>query len=203
MRILRRVLPIACLALAAGAAPSLAQDSGFGVKGGVNLANQELTGSGAPSTSMRVAAVAGGFLTLPLGSWLAVQAEGLYTMKGAKVSVSGIDSTLQIDYLEVPLLARVRLGSGHRHYYVAGGVAPAFRVRARAATTFSTSTEELDVSDQVERFDLGVAAGGGMQAGALVIDARYTFGLRDIDTDKTDSSRTKNRTIAVTAGFRF
>jgi hypothetical protein len=202
VRRLHRVLPLALVALAI-AVPSLAQDGGFGVKGGVNLADEDLSGSGAPSTSMRVAAVAGGFVTLPLGSWLALQAEGLYTMKGAKVSVSGIDSTLQIDYLEVPLLARVRLGSGPRHYYVAGGVAPAFRMRARAATTFSTSTEELDVSDQVERFDLGVAAGGGMQSGPLVIDARYTLGLRDIDTDKTDGSKTKNRTIAVTVGFRF
>jgi hypothetical protein len=199
---MRRILPIALLGLAI-AVPSAAQDGGVGVKGGVNFANQALTGTGAPSTSMRVAAVGGGFVTLPLAPWLALQCEGLYTMKGAKVSVSGINSTLQIDYLEVPLLARVRLGSGHRHYYVAGGVAPAFRLRARSATTFSTSTEELDVADQVEPFDLGVAAGGGMQSGALVIDARYTFGLRDIDTDKTDATRTKNRTVAVTAGFRF
>jgi hypothetical protein len=200
---MRRGLQLALLLVLMSGSPTFAQDGGIGVKGGVNFATQQLTGTGAPSPTMRIAAVVGGFVTLPLSSWLSVQGEGLYTMKGAKITVSGIESTLQLDYLEVPVLARVRLGSGHRHYYVAGGVAPAFRLRARAATTFSSSTEEIDVADQVERFDLGVVAGGGMQAGALVFDARYTFGIRDIDTDKSDNSHTKNRAVTVTAGFRF
>jgi hypothetical protein len=124
-------------------------------------------------------------------------------MKGATLDVLGIGSTVKIDYLEVPILARVRLGSGRRHYHVDGGVAPAVRLRARAATAFSGATEELDIADTVERVDLGVAGGGGVVVGAFSIDGRYTFGVRDIDADKSDSSRTKNRALAVTAGYRF
>lgn len=181
-----------------------AQDRGLGVTGGVVLATQQISGeSNPPSLGMRVAAVAGAFYTVPLSSRIGVQVEGLYAMKGAKLDVLGIASTLKIDYLEVPILGRVRLGDGHRHYYVDGGVAPAFRLRARAATAFSGATEELDITDTVERFDLGAAAGGGIVIGAFSVDGRLTFGLRDIDADKTDSSQTKNRAVAVTAGFRF
>jgi outer membrane protein with beta-barrel domain len=190
--------------LLACAPPLRAQDRGLGVTGGVVLATQQISGeSNPPSFDVRVAAVVGAFYTLPVSSRLGVQVEGLYAMKGAKLNVLGIKSTLQTDYLEVPILARLRLGDGHRHYYVDGGVAPAFLLRARAATAFSGGTEELDITDTVERLDLGVAAGGGIVIGAYSIDGRLTFGLRDIDADKTDTSHTKNRVVAVTAGYRF
>jgi hypothetical protein len=183
---------------------SLAQDRGLGVKGGVVLATQQITGAtGTPSLTMRVAALAGAFYTLPLGSWLGVQVEGDYVMKGAKLDTLGIKTTEQIDYFEVPVLARVRLGGGNHHYYVAGGAAPAFRVRARASTDFSGSTEEIDIANQVERVDFGIAGGGGAVFGRWDVDARYTFGVRDIDADKTDALHTRNRALAFTAGFRF
>ena len=204
---MRRVLPaiaVGAILLAVSAAPLAAQDRGLGVTGGVLFATQQIDGeSDPPALGTRVGAVGGAFYTLPLGSWLAAQIEGLYAMKGATLDVLGINSTVKIDYVEVPILARVRLGSGRRHYHVDGGIAPAFRVRARAATAFSGATEELDIASSVERVDLGVAGGGGVVFGAFSIDARYTFGLRDIDADKSDSSRTKNRALAVTAGYRF
>ncbi len=204
MRFVPRVAFIAFGILSVSASASSAQDGGFGVTGGVSIATQQISGvSNAPSLGTRVGAVAGAFYTLPIGSWLGMQVEGLYVTKGSKVDEFNIASTVLIDYFEVPILARVRLGSGHTHYYVAGGVAPAFRVRARVRTSFPGATEELDVSDQVERFDLGVAGGGGIVIGPFSIDGRYTFGVRDIDADKTDSSRTKNRALTLAAGFRF
>ena len=79
----------------------------------------------------------------------------------------------------------------------------AFALRARARATFNGFTTELDVMDQVNRFDFGVAMGGGVEFGSIVVDGRYTLGLTDIDKDKSDTVTTKNRTISVTAGFRF
>jgi hypothetical protein len=184
-------------------ATAAAQGFGVGAKGGVSLATQDMSGTDAPSTGMRVGPVAGGFVTLPLVSWLGLQVEGLYESKGAKVSAFGIDTTLQIDYFEVPLLARMTFGEKPRRYFVDGGAVPALRLRATARTPFAGATEDIDVADQVERFDVGVAAGGGMESGRLVFDARYTFGLRNIDADPTAGSRTRNRAFTVTAGFRF
>ena len=197
-----RLVTLACAAYLAAAVPALAQGQSIGVKGGVSIATQATTGEGGgPSLDSRIGAVAGGFWTLPLGSWLDLQAEGLYVMKGARLTFSGIESTFALDYLEVPVLARVRAGSGHRRYYAAGGPAFGFRLRARTRTAFSGSTEEIDVADQVEPIDIGIAAGGGMEFGRLIIDGRYSYGLSDIDKDA--SSKTRNRAIAVTAGYRF
>jgi hypothetical protein len=198
----RSCLFAVCLLLAATRV-SMAQDGGIGVKGGVEFASQQVSVDGSTTLGTWTAVVAGAFYTQPLGARLGVQVEGLYAPKGAKSSSFGIDSTLRIDYVEVPILARLRLGSGRRHYYVAGGAAPAFRLRARVRTPFAGAIEEIDVADQVERLDLGAAAGGGVVLGRLEIDARYTLGLRDVDADTTDEGRTRNRAVAVTAAWRF
>ena len=199
-----RPVTLACCALICSATIVSAQGFGVGAKGGVNVASQQVTGdTDGPSLDSRIGVVAGGFVTLPLASWLDLQAEGLYSQKGARLKFMGIESTLALDYLDVPVLARIRLGGGHSRYYAVGGATMSVLLRARARTKFSGSTEDVDVADQVERFDFGVTAGGGVEIGRLIIDGRYTFGLTDIDKDTTDASHTKNRALSVTAGVRF
>ena len=202
--IIRATAVAACVAVLTSASSAAAQDGGIGVKGGIVVASQHNSGTDAASSpGSRAGAVAGGFVVLPVASWLSLQAEGLYASKGARSVLLGIASTLQIDYLEIPVLARVRIGGGRLHYYAAGGIAPALRLRARTRTAFSGAVEEIDVADQVERLDLAVAGGGGVVVGRWDVDVRYTYGLRDVDADRTDSITTKNRALAVTAGFRF
>jgi hypothetical protein len=196
-----RIWSLVCGTLLLCASPSFAQGFGFGVKGGVNIANQDVTGdSGAPAFDWRVGGVAGGFVTVPLLPWVSVQAEGLWTQKGAKLNFSGVDSSIILDYAEIPVLARVRFA--HR-YYGAAGPAMAFALRAKTRTSFAGTAQEMDILDEVKRFDFGVAMGGGVEFGSLVIDGRYTLGLTDIDKDKSDTTQTKNRAISLTAGFRF
>jgi hypothetical protein len=157
-----------------------------------------------PGLQSRLGIVAGAFITLPLFSKLELQPEVLYSVKGAKLDLDGISDSVVVDYLEVPALVRFsRRGAGKVHYYVAGGPSAGFQLRARTRTKFAGSTEEIDISEQVERFDLGVAFGGGVEIGSIVIDGRYTLGLTDIDKDKTDGIKTTNRVISLTAGFRF
>ena len=196
-----RLSSLLCGALLVCASSSWAQGLDFGVKGGVNIANVDVSDDGAaPSFDPRIGLVAGGFVRMPVASWLAVQAEGLYAEKGARVEESGVDAKLILNYLEVPVLARVPLG---RLFYVTGGPSMAFLLQAKVRTRFSGATEDIDISDDVQSFDFGLAMGGGVELGRLIIDGRYTLGLRDADKDTTDATTTKNRTISFTAGFRF
>jgi hypothetical protein len=185
------------------AAPAAAQGLGIGVKGGVELATQHTTGDGGgPSLDNRIGVVGGVFVTLPLVSRFDLEVDALYAMKGATLKAQGVGSTLEVDYFEVPVLARYRLGGTHQ-FYIGAGPSMGVRLRARARTDFGAATEELDVADQVESLDYGVAMGAGLTIKSIVIDGRYTLGLRDIDKDKTDTTRTFNRAIALTAGVRF
>jgi hypothetical protein len=199
-----RIFAIACVAVLC-TAPVLAQGPGLGVKAGVNLATERFAvEDGGPRLDWRTAGVGGVFLTLRLASWLELQPEALYAMKGARLDVDGAKSSVWLDYIEVPVLARVtRRGAGPLHYFVAAGPSVAFRVRARSRTEFGDVTEELDISDDLEHLDVGVAAGGGVERGRIVIEGRYTLGLTDVDSDKSDAVKVTSRTVSFTVGFRF
>ena len=200
-----RTVAAACAFALLCTATASAQGRTLGVKGGVNLATQRNTGEGdGADLQSRVGLVAGMFATLPLFSGLELQPEALFTSKGARVDLEGVEASLVVDYLEVPALVRLsRRGGGRMHYYVAGGPAVGFLLRARTRTKFATSTEEIDIKDEVNRFDFGVAMGGGVEIGSLVIDGRYTLGLQDIDKDKSDTIKTTNRAVTLTVGFKF
>jgi hypothetical protein len=198
-------LALASFIFVLAAAPARAQWLNLGAKGGVDFATQRISGGGGsgPAPKQRIGFVAGVFETLPLFSWIDVQAEGLYTVRGSKVTFGSLTTTEEIDYLDVPVLARVKTSVGKWKLYAAGGPSTAFKLRARTRTSFSGSTQEIDIGSQVETIDFGVSMGGGVERGRLVIDARYTLGISDIDKDKTDATKTTNRTVVVTVGYRF
>ncbi len=199
-----RTCAIASVLLLLCGAAAAAQGFEIGAKGGVNLATQRIEGDGAERTDLttRVGMVAGLFATLPVTSWLDLQSEALYTSKGGRLDVDGVKASVAVDYLEVPILARLsRQGPGRGRYYAAAGPSIAFRLRARSRTSFASATEEVDLGEDIEALDYGFAAGGGIEIGRLVLDGRYTFGLKDIDKD--DSARATNRVLSITAGVRF
>ena len=200
-----RTVAVACAFALLCTATASAQGLTLGVKGGVNLATQRNSGEGdSAALQSRVGLVAGVFATLPLFSRLELQPEALFTSKGTSVDFDGTESSLVVDYLEVPALLRLsHRGGGKLHYYVAGGPTVGFLLRAVARTKFATATEEFDIKDDVNRFDFGVGVGGGVEIGSLVIDGRYTLGLQDIDKDKSDAIKTTNRAVSLTVGFKF
>lgn len=186
-------------------ATALAQVPGLGVKAGINLASQETgddAGDDGGLASLR-GLVAGVFATLPVTAWLQVQPEALYAVKGASFDDGAISAQVRLDYLEVPVLARFFRRGGRVGYYATGGPFVAVGLRARTRTEFPGATEEVDISEQVQRVDYGLAAGGGVEFGALVVDARYTHGLKDVDKDTSDGTRVHNRSVSLTLGFRF
>ncbi len=200
----RRVAVLVCLLTLVWGSIASAQGLSFGARAGINIAEASFdSDADGPDTSARIGIVSGGFVTIPLVSWLELQPEVLYSQKGAGFNEEGIDSSVRLDYVEFPILARVsRRGSGLQ-YYIAGGPSLAVRVRARARADFGGATEEIDISDEVETTDFGVAFGGGIELGRLVVDARYTLGLKDVDKDDTDAVKVTNRAFSFTAGVRF
>ena len=144
-----------------------------------------------------------GFFTWRAWSWLELQPEAVYSQKGAQTEEFGIAAKALLDYLEVPVLARVTRGTGGRRYYVIGGPAIGVLLRARTRADFGGAVEEIDIKDDVETLDWSVIAGGGVEFGSIVVDARYVHGLGDIDADTTDGLTIRNRAVSFTVGLRF
>jgi hypothetical protein len=207
MNIRALVATVCCITLLPlGAA---AQSVGGGVKGGLALADvpNSLDNFDEPgaSTSLRVGFAAGGFLTFRVGGGFSIQPEVLFTQKGVKLEVgdgalSG-DVKYQADYLDVPILARVTFGQGVRGYLFAG---PSFDIKlnAKMKVGIMGQAEEEDISDEVEDFEFAVAFGGGVELGPLLLEARWSEGLSNLNTAK-DEPELKSRTILFLVGFRF
>jgi hypothetical protein len=195
--------PLVCVLL--WSAPALAQGIEIGARAGVNVSSVSLNGDdGDVPFDPTTRAVTGVFATVPLWSWLAVQPEVLYSQKGATLAFEGVESGLLLDYVEVPVLARLSPGAlGGGRIYLAAGPSFGFLARAKSRTVFAGSTEEIDILDELERLDIGLVGAIGFRFRSLVVDARYTHGLSDIDKDTSDDVVMKNRTWSLTAGIRF
>jgi hypothetical protein len=204
------VIPLSVL-LCSVAAPATAQPRQFGGKLGPTIASLDHNfGNVADDYRRKVSLGGGGFVVLPLTGRFAVQIEALFAPKGAKLPPDpSVTNTLFIDYVEVPLLGRITATrSPSRSVYVFGGPSAGVRMNAkyRVATSGGVGTNGFtdDVSSGIERFDLGIVAGAGLDAGRhLVIDARYSWGLRNVNREAFENERIRNRALTFLAGVRF
>ena len=197
----RMVLLVAVvMAVAPGAA---AQDLSFGAKGGVAFSTLSFDPSSEISYDLRTGLVVGGFVAFPLGSRITIQPEGLFVQKGAKVKDFGVSATIELDYVEVPVLVKYRIAGGPaRSFHVFGGPSLAFKVSASSSASFGGSTIDTSNDEEIESLDYGVVAGAGMDAGRFTIDGRFTFGFANVNKDE-DEPKARTRSLAILAGVRF
>jgi hypothetical protein len=196
---------VAVLAIGAGAAAARADDPSvaFGIRGGLNLA--KFHGDDASFDEVepknRTGFCGGAFVAIPLGQRFLIQPEALYAQKGARYEEAGEKLTLKFDYLEVPLLFKVRFGSGNAKPGIFAGPAVAFKIKSRLE-----SDGEGEDAEDVKSTDFGIVAGLGLDlaagGGSFVIDARYTWGLTTLD-DSSDASDVKNGVWSFSVGYAF
>ncbi len=182
--------------------PAMAQGRGWGVKGGINFATQRSDQDQDDDVSVgyRIGIVAGGFFTWPLSDRFAFQPEVLYSEQGSAVDELGVKAKTKVDYLLVPVLARYKVS---RSVFVVGGPSMGFKLRAKASAEFGDSSNQIDISEFVEDFDLGIGVGGGMEFGRYQVEGRYTFGLSNISADDDDEEKIRNRVISILGAVRF
>jgi hypothetical protein len=190
--------------------PASAFAQQFGVKAGANFASLTPEEDEDPETSRRIGLVAGGWIRTPSSGRLSFQAEGLFSEKGVVFDAvppflpSSID--IRLRYIEIPLLARFDFGapSSTTRVFVVGGAAPEFKLSARARTEIEGVEDTADLDNAVETIGLGLSGGVGVEFGRVVLEARYSHGVVNINTDDNDpNDRIRNRVFSVTAGWRL
>jgi hypothetical protein len=200
-------LALAVFALAGSAA---AQDMQFGVKGGLSLAKfgGEDNDLGDVEPDIRTGVAAGAFLSFPLGDRVSLQPEALFVQKGAAYALEDIDATLKVDYVEVPLFLKARLGGDGIRPYLLAGPYVGFRVKAEGeGEVDDENTNVTDLEDETKSTDYGVTGGVGVEFGsdgAFLLEARYTRGLTSVDArEEEEANDIKNSAWLFLVGFRF
>lgn len=196
---------VLALVLAGAGVASAQGTAAVGVKGGLNFADLKFEAEGMEAgLDTRTGPVGGLFVVFPANGRLALQTEALFSQKGAEISEGGNSGRIRINYLEVPVLARVSsTPAGDAAFHVFGGPSFAFRLSAEGESTFDGEESSEDLDDEIEGFDLGLVVGAGVEIGRVVVDGRYTWGLTNINAEASDAGTIKNRAFAVMVGFRF
>jgi hypothetical protein len=131
----------------------------------------------------------------------------LYSQRGAKMRAEvlgfGVGTVdFNMEYLEVPLLARVGVGGGETAFSVLAGGMVGVPVRARAIFSSFGFDEDESFTDALPDIDFGVTIGGRADFGRGSVTAWYTHGLTDL-SEGFSPEPVKHRVFTVLAGWRF
>lgn len=180
----------------------------FGIKAGANLANIYDTKSEELSFDPKLGFAGGVFATIPLGNFLAIQPEVLFSQKGFRTSgnVFGIpiSFTRTTNFIDVPILLAVRPTNWLS--LVAG---PEFNFLISQHDNFksgnlSSNQEKQYDNDNIRKNILGVNFGFDINIKQFVISPRGSIDFQDNKGDGTSTDpRYKNAVFQLTLGYRF
>ena len=187
----------------------------FGFKGGYNYSS--FNGDVAKDNTLKGLSgfYVGALLELPLGDVLSIQPEVIYSRQGAaweqKNILGEFKKDLKLDYLNIPVMAKVNLGP----LFLQGGVQFGFLVgKPEVSYTRGAQrvTEKVD-KDAYASFDFGVGAGLGVNLSQhFFVEARYTHSLTNaLDPNNnslknahiSDDNNFKNAVLSVGLGVKF
>lgn len=128
--------------------------------------------------------------------------EFYFMRKGGKLKASNPlttgESTLHLNTLELPVLARFHVGK----FYMNAGPSIAYNLSGKSKVDDQSSKLSFrNSADGFKRFDAGVQVGGGFQfpfkQKMIALDIRYNYGLTNISYDK----ELHNRALMVSVHF--
>lgn len=187
----------------------------FGFKGGYNYSS--FNGDVAKDNTLKGLSgfYVGALLELPLGDVISLQPEVIYSRQGAaweqKNILGEFKKDLKLDYVNIPVMAKVNLGP----LFLQGGVQFGFLVgKPEVSYTRGAQrvTEKVD-KDAYASFDFGVGAGLGVNLGQhFFVEARYTHSLTNaLDPNNnslknahiSDDNNFKNAVLSLGLGVKF
>lgn len=125
-----------------------------------------------------------------------------YVKKGGKLKAGNPlttnESSLRLNTLELPVLARFHLGK----FYMNAGPSIAYNLSSKNTMgNLSTKLSFNNSGEGFKRFDAGVQMGGGVEfpfkQKRIALDIRYSYGLTDIAYDK----EIHNRVVMISVHF--
>ncbi len=161
----------------------------FGVKGGFNMSN--LYQSEADDNNVIYGFNAGVYATLPISDFIAIQPEILYTTKGAELDYNNAflqgNAKFKLNYIEVPLLVRVNIT---KNFNVQAGGYASYLVSSKVTGDGDINFDDTVDTDDLNKFDAGLAAGVGVDFNPISIGLRYNYGLTTVGKERTVAGTT-------------
>ena len=180
----------------------------FGLKAGGNYSNvwdeqgQDFRADG------KAGFVGGAFLSIPIGTYLGIQPEVVFSQKGFQGSGTFFtypyEYSTTTNYLDVPVLFVFKPSP-----YLSLVAGPQYSFLMSETNRFSGpdfSAEQIEEfeNDNIRRNTLGIHVGADINVNHFVISPRAGWDLQENHGDGTSSTpRYKNQWLQLTVGYRF
>lgn len=169
----------------------------FGPKAGVNFANV----SGFDNSEMKTGFHVGAVAEIKFNEKFSIQPEVVYSAQGTKTVINNIQGNVNIDYINVPILAKYYIVDG---FSVEAGPQVGFLVKAEGKGDVNGVSVSSDIKDNLKSTDFGLGVGLAYDLPVgLFVNARYNLGLSDIRANTSSGDAIKNNVIQVGIGYKF
>ena len=172
-------------------------------KAGLNLA----TMTNDDDAKIRVGLVAGAELAYQASPLLSISAGALYSEQGTEAKVDGVNGTLKMDYVNVPILANFHVAKG---LAVKVGIQPGFLINDKIEVKVNGVSAEVDMKEayrnigvdaDIPSLDFAIPLGLSYEFNHIVLDARYNLGLTKAISVLGES--TKHSVFQITIGYKL
>lgn len=179
----------------------------LGIRGGLNYSNVWDEEGQDFEADPRTGFAGGAFLSIPIGTYLGIQPEVLYSQKGFQGSgvVAGTSYSFErrTNHLDVPILVQFKpieyltIVGGPQYSYLMS------QTDVQRGEGF-TSIQEQQFENDIQKNTLGAVFGADINLRNLVIAPRLGWDFQTNNGDGTSSSpRYRNQWYQITIGFRF
>lgn len=196
----------------------------FGVKAGLNLSTIHSKNSNS-AMKLKPGFHIGVTAEFPIDKILTFNPELLLTSKGniydPKAEDIGGGQTLDfkvkntIYYLEIPILAKTsfKLGENKIYFnlgpYISIGLFGNIVNESESSLSYANGSSKTKITwggekyPSYNRFDYGIAGGGGVEIKAFRIGLSYDLGLAQIIPNTDNDTKITNRVIGLSVGYKF
>lgn len=180
----------------------------FGIKGGINNSNV-WDEEGQDFTADSKNGFAGGaYLSIPIGTYLGIQPEVLYSQKGfqgyGRAFGTDYSYVRTTEHIDVPILIQFKPS---QYITFLGGPTYSYLTRqtdVRKVGTFTQEEENEFNNDNLRKNTLGAVFGADININHFVIAPRVGWDFQTNNGDGTSSSpRYRNQWLQLAVGYRF
>ena len=167
-----------------------AQPVNVGIKGGLNLYN--IKNDNGAKYETKAGFNAGLIGHIHLAKQLALQPELVYSGQGAKYTTAGVETKLNLGYINIPVLLQYMFDNGFR---IQAGPQVGFLINAKS----ETGDVKTDVKDNLKAIDFGLGMGISYvnPSTGFGIDGRYNLGLSNINENSSVKSTNRGFQLGV------
>ena len=168
-----------------------AQQTHFGLKGGVNISSVEIDDG--EDFESKTGVHLGGLAHIHITRHFALQPELVFSMQGGEDESENMK--LKLNYINIPVLAQYMTNEGFRLQ-----TGPQLGILTSAESKFGDV--EIDADDQVSTVDFSWVFGASyLFRSGFGIDARYNLGISNISDDESFEAR--NRVFQLGVFYQF